>query len=334
MLAQAQNAAPTQRPAAQTRHTVTTFSRRKRPADDDYEFIGDARTPAAQRPRHEPPALPACLPPVGVAPSSEVTTPAWQLRRVDTPADFQGPSGGRLPVRVAPTPAQSLRANDTLTGHYWPHHHQRAPAPAGMPNLGNTCYLNAVLQALLGLPTFPADLRRAATALGSHLPPSGIVATLVKLAAAREAGSTCVSPAAVRQAVIGHAHQFQNQLQHDAHEFLCALLEGGKEEVLRVESARLGRPKIRASETVDPCTRCLGLAMQLEMICTKCGTSTSVTEHFSHLSLDLPTARDTPPGLQAMLASYFEADEVEKACETCHMNVKHRACRRISRLSL
>jgi hypothetical protein len=49
--------------------------------------------------------------------------------------------------------------------------------PAGMVNHGNTCYLNAVLQALLSVPAFVSGLRGARLE-GLRLPGDGVVAAL------------------------------------------------------------------------------------------------------------------------------------------------------------
>lgn len=44
--------------------------------------------------------------------------------------------------------------------------------PAGLVNAGNTCYLNAVLQCLLSLPSFVEDLRCAVARWGAAQPPA------------------------------------------------------------------------------------------------------------------------------------------------------------------
>lgn len=78
----------------------------------------------------------------------------------------------RRPVPLPASPPRARRRDVTTTSLF-----RRAPLgsrllggslfwarpaglPAGMLNLGNTCYLNAVVQTLLSLPTFVADLQQ------------------------------------------------------------------------------------------------------------------------------------------------------------------------------
>lgn len=139
--------------------------------------------------------------------------------------------------------------------------------PAGLLNGGNTCYLNAVLQALLSVPSFVQDLKRAIQKHASAaaavpaaaqsatpapaptaVPDAFAVCTALlqcadKLAEstlrAQSSGSSCgkaVDPSILRRAMGVKAPVWRSSQQQDAHEFLCALLDQVQAEILNVEA--------------------------------------------------------------------------------------------------
>lgn len=108
-------------------------------------------------------------------------------------------------------------------------------SPPGIPNLGNTCYLNSILQALVNCPHFCNALRNACHELPS-LAPQGIAHSLlacsVHHAACRD---SLLDPRALRHALHAFTPQFQPFLQHDAHELFCALTNALQQEVVHAE---------------------------------------------------------------------------------------------------
>ena len=307
--------------------------KRERPLDfeeiDDIVF-GNQAPPPAQRPRtvHTPLTI----------------SDAAAKRNTQTPAP---------PARVAPNVGninryftaynQSRSRRSTMVGVPYRSYaaQQRASAPAGLINLGNTCYLNAVLQSLFSLPTFPGAIKAAAASCGNALPSDGVLHALnnclVQRDASSAAGFSAFSPEQVKLAVGLRLGAFRGSFQQDAHEFFCGLLEAAQGEVLAVESSRLGRKQLHVSETADPSTRVFGFAVEHEITCNGCDKVTKVTEQCTHLSLDLPkkAGKETvvPLGLDAMLSSYFAEEELEKGCEGCEAEcIGHTVRRKINRL--
>ncbi|GBF94656.1 hypothetical protein Rsub_07392 [Raphidocelis subcapitata] len=136
--------------------------------------------------------------------------------------------------------------------------------PAGMVNHGNTCYLNAVLQALLSMPAFALGLRSGRLA-ELQLPSDGVVAALqaclqdqASSAAGGGAGTGAagssgdaaapspapapagrpapISPGRVRAAMARRSARWGGARQEDAHEFLTELLDAVQREVLGAQA--------------------------------------------------------------------------------------------------
>ena len=236
------------------------------------------------------------------------------------------------------------------------------PALPGMINVGNTCYLNAILQSLFSLPSFNTSVRAAIRRCGAALRENGVLNTMLmsmddrlnsierrkdaKNTHAEDAAvHTSISPEALKNAVSARVPFFNNDYQQDAHEFFVALLDACQEEVLEVEAARVGRHKIRVSETSDPGTRVFGMAIEKQYTCAQCQHVTSKVEHHTHLSLNLPDHHHhtnthahaqevmVPQGLNAMLSGYFSDHPVDKDCEHCGAkNERHNERLRIKRL--
>lgn len=144
----------------------------------------------------------------------------------------------RALANLSPTKHKLVRADN----YQWRPHPRRSPTAAtppshapGLPNLGNTCYLNSILQVLLNCVPFTTALAHACR----HLPtlaPNGVAHTLHACStqhAARTAG--LLDPRPLRRALVAVAPQFAGVEQHDAHELFCALTDALQQEVFRAE---------------------------------------------------------------------------------------------------
>ena len=187
----------------------------------------------------------------------------------------------------------------------------------GVKNLGNTCYLSAVLQVLSNLAGFHGELQHAVSKL--NLPTDSIASILLKCISALQSSTagTALSPADLKKVLEQRAKLFEGFLQQDAHEALCNLLDGLQEEILLAEKHQLGYgAAICAKATLDPCTKMFSLAVKRTVKCVHCGEESCATEQYSHLSLELSNNYNSVD-IPQLLSVFFKEELVDKTCEKC-----------------
>ncbi|XP_064172376.1 ubiquitin carboxyl-terminal hydrolase 37-like [Anguilla rostrata] len=161
----------------------------------------------------------------------------------------------------------------------------------GLPNLRNTCYLNATLQSLFNLKGFMEDVKREQS---SHL-----LKCVAELHAARRCSSSSNKKVdllkTLKNSVSQYCMDFCGHEQQDAHEFLSVLMSQMKEEGFLLNMAN-GLPytcPVEANFEFDLLSR---------RTCLSCGETVRKVESYNSLSVDL-----VPGGsVQDSLALYFK----------------------------
>ena len=181
----------------------------------------------------------------------------------------------------------------------------------GLKNLGNTCFMNSVLQSLgnieefcnilTALPSLEHQLntsKDAKTAI-NRLSDNGIIVTeeLKKvLRALKESEEkSAISPESLFHAIWKVVPRFRGYQQQDAHEFLRYMLDRLHTELLlllpgrfrndRIDEVLRGAPLAKSHSVV---TSVFGGTLQSEVTCLNCRTTSKKQDPFLDLSVDIP----------------------------------------------
>ncbi|XP_052320847.1 ubiquitin carboxyl-terminal hydrolase 37-like isoform X11 [Oncorhynchus keta] len=179
----------------------------------------------------------------------------------------------------------------------------------GLPNIGNTCFLNATLQCLLVLPSFSKEILHQEQ-LWSSSPFSNLLRSLsdVHRSGLPDSVANQASKAdlmwKVKYSLSGYDLKYLGDTQQDAHELLINMLCQLKEEGMILKTLGINY--------TCPVSQ---LEFQLVSVrtCTSCGRESSTREDYNHLSLDFSPERT----LLNSLALTFKSEQVEFTCEGC-----------------
>ena len=202
----------------------------------------------------------------------------------------------------------------------------------GLVNLGNTCYLNASLQALLGMRSFMDDvcedfnvarLRSLHADADSDQPPSLYEAFFEFYKKAHEGG--IAEPKQIKKLVGAINNRFEGFAQEDAHEFLSALLNALEDEWTGLTKDKTG-----------PVHKHFSMAVEHTLLCEACGEKKVYEEDYLDLSLELVVDPARPELADDVkletLVEHFMSEEtgLEWNCPKCQATsatISHRISR-------
>ncbi|XP_066992129.2 ubiquitin carboxyl-terminal hydrolase 36 [Anabrus simplex] len=225
------------------------------------------------------------------------------------------------PDSVLPTPKVILfpaeRVQLGWRGNY--------PVGSGMLNVGNTCYLNATLQALFHIPSLVNWLQSDSNHLSKCTFTNGSVQTecLIcavnkTLKASHNKSGNVIKPYLIINRLKMICKHFSHGQQEDAHEFLRYLIENmGEAFLVRFRSENLDS----YSKETTPLNQILGGYMRTEVTCLQCRGVSTTFQHFQELLLDIRRANT----LDDALVGYFQRERLDGddayRCERCHRKV-------------
>lgn len=234
-------------------------------------------------------------------------------------------------------------------------------AATGLRNLGNTCFMNAILQSLSNIEQFncyfkdlPAAAQLSGKAAGRmyHTRSKGDTSvSLVEevrktLCSLWQGNQTAFSPDSLFYTIWKLMPSFRGYQQQDAHEFMRYLLDHLHRELQSKKNGEVLLPEDegRLSTGDKGClngnasvvTSVFGGVLQNEVNCLICGTESRKFDPFLDLSLDIPSQfrqkrkKDQEPGptctLRDCLRSFTDLEELDETelyyCHTCKMRQK------------
>ncbi|XP_042327694.1 ubiquitin carboxyl-terminal hydrolase 37 isoform X1 [Sceloporus undulatus] len=239
----------------------------------------------------------------------------------------------------APLCVKKMRSNQDYMGWNKP----RVPLSThpqqqlqGFTNLGNTCYMNAILQSLFSIQSFVNDILKQNIIL-KKVPFNALIRRFTLLLAKKD---VCGPEGKkellkkVKNAISATAERFSGYMQNDAHEFLSQCLDQLKEDMEKLnktlknepisgEDSSLGRVSDDSTATRAfncPVIANLEFEVQHSITCKMCSETVIKREQFNDLSIDLPRRKKRLPSrsIQDSLDLFFRAEEIEYSCEKCN----------------
>ncbi|XP_076016655.1 ubiquitin carboxyl-terminal hydrolase 37 isoform X2 [Genypterus blacodes] len=221
---------------------------------------------------------------------------------------------------------------------------QPQPPLQGFSNLGNTCYMNAILQSLFSLPSFSSDLLRQSIPW-KKVPINALLRRFAHLMVKKDTGCPELKRELLRKvksAISSTAERFSGNVQNDAHEFLSQCLDQLKDDVEKInrsfkseaaasssssavsEDSQQSRSELGDEADTSriytcPVTVNMEFEVQHTITCKGCGEVVTKREQFNDLSIDLPRRKKTLPlrSIQDSLDLFFRMEEIEYSCEKC-----------------
>jgi len=246
----------------------------------------------------------------------------------NVPYTVRGRQHLRAPPRHTPGQMSALmaRARPAQTSQAYSGHRQTENF--GLRNLGNTCYLNAVTQAVRSLREFITSLQ--------GVPKTFPMASAGKLFSrtlelVEEMGQTDSSrgpanPAKLREQIALSAPMFAGSEQQDAHEFLLEYVNQLHDELLdsRAKSInKVGGSSISVEgatdQEVEPTATDVHFHSEVQktLECINCHKTRDVSEYFRDFSLDFYGTEGSRCNVEDMLRNYFDGELLDARCEHC-----------------
>uniref|UniRef100_A0A663LK41 ubiquitinyl hydrolase 1 n=1 Tax=Athene cunicularia TaxID=194338 RepID=A0A663LK41_ATHCN len=183
------------------------------------------------------------------------------------------------------------------------------PGLTGLRNLGNTCYMNAILQCLCSVPPLVEYFLSGNYQAALHNENSESAAAFGSLISDMWRGEfDSVSPE-VFYSVLGKQYPtFSKRTQEDAQEFLICVLDELHQALKKVRAqlwSYSARMKHQINET-SIITQLFEGQLSYEITCLKCKSTTNRPESFTVLSLPIPSK--SACSLQDCLECFFQQD--------------------------
>ena len=197
----------------------------------------------------------------------------------------------------------------------------------GFKNLGNTCYMNAILQCLLNIPNFYQELQNPNNL--SLVEDTSLYKRLSQLGTVKHNLEGIESQGRhlqlVKESISSAAKRFSGYAQHDAHEFLCQCLDQLKED-LATEIPKRKQEMMLDDDELEKIFTCpIRENFETKVVhsikCCSCEEEVIKEEEYNDFSLVIPSVDENfnPDriSMDQLLDMYFANENIEYTCEKC-----------------
>ncbi|KAK0148536.1 Ubiquitin carboxyl-terminal hydrolase 37 [Merluccius polli] len=179
----------------------------------------------------------------------------------------------------------------------------------GLPNIGNSCFLNSALQCLYSLPSFCGDIARQEALWSPQRTSLKLLRYLGELYKSRQGQSSYKGKRkllwSIKSSMAEFNDEYEDYSEQDAHEFLLLLFMKIKMEGETLQGTSTSPSYICPVQNFE-------FRLQCVRTCSSCGDKVIQEEEVhNNLSLDLH------PLLITGLKSFFKPSELECTCRQC-----------------
>lgn len=202
----------------------------------------------------------------------------------------------------------------------WQRPFRRKSPPVGFRNLGNTCYLNSVLQCLTYTPplaNFCLSNQHSSVceAWNGHCPLCLVERRIVK---SLNSEMPLDAPVKIQTSLELFAKHFRSGRQEDAHEFLRYVIEACNDVCAKLYKARNSQGGKSSKREPDTIVKDIfGGVLQSQVKCLSCGAESNKMDEIMDISLDILHASS----LKEAFCRYFQSELLDGnnkyRCEKC-----------------
>lgn len=216
----------------------------------------------------------------------------------------------------------------------------------GLVNLGNTCYMNSVLQMLFNFKSLVYTLKSSVKCLKQKRRENPLLNSLYILFEEMESSDSNLAPVSLKKNIDIFFPKFKDKIEHDAHEFLLDLIDFLHRFTYNKYTIQIDNLKDYSSniykdyvKSFYDCfkfntyiSRQMYSCLTKTRICDDCENKTYKFEHFLSFDLDINNDNES---LNTLLTRYFATDYIYIECEKCgstYHNVEHSVDTTINKL--
>jgi len=250
--------------------------------------------------------------------------------RISTPGDIRGSASGsgRQPetiqeeeLALPPSNAYLYPKKDTY--RFLEGKRPVRPVGAGLKNMGNTCYLNSVLQALTYTAPFSAYLLSKEHELQCDLNRQGTTACMTcifeKHVQEVFSSRTAVTPRNLLQRLKLISKNLQVGRQEDAHEFLRAFLDACHRSFIPERGKKDKLPDAIANTTLIH--QIFGGYLRSQVKCSSCNFCSNTYDPFLDLSLEMQNCTSLQQALRQFTVEETLSGSNKYKCTKCKKSV-------------